>query len=368
MAGLQSTPVPQASRSRERVKTASFEPVGDLLNQVLSERYRLDSILGTGGMGTVYRATHVTIGKQLAVKVLAQEFANEETFRVRFLREAQAISQIGHENVVEVTDFGVTPTGSLYLAMELLEGEVLSDLLDRDGALGWARSKPIVLQVCRALQAAHDKGILHRDIKPENCFCIVRGESSDFVKVLDFGLAKMFMTEAGLETSLSAVGGILGTPEYMSPERIRGEQLDVRSDLYAVGVLAYELVTGCVPFSGDHYTLVLDQQLHAEPVPPSEVAPRAGIGPQLEAAILKALAKDREQRFDSVGALAEALSAADAAATGSAAASEGSAASAAIGPVPPASRERTYQAVIVVLGLMVLALGGLTAALALDWL
>lgn len=367
MRGLESTPVPEGPRTRERVKTTVFAPVGGLLHTVLGERYRLDSIVGAGGMGTVYRATHVTIGKQLAVKVLAQEFANEETFRGRFLREAQAISQIGHENVVEVTDFGVTPTGSLYLVMEMLEGEVLSEMLDREGALPWTRAKPIALQVCHALQSAHDKGILHRDIKPENCFCTQRPGRPDFVKVLDFGLAKMFAVEpgmdSGLETSLSAVGGIMGTPEYMSPERIRGERLDVRSDLYALGVLLYELVTGCVPYSGEHYTLVLDQQLHADPVPPRKVAPEAKIDPRLEAVILRALHKERDGRFATVGELAAALEAIE---TGPASpASVSAEVSRTAGSTP---KERLLTLIVLALAVVVLMLTGIVIGFATGWL
>lgn len=340
-----------ASRSRERVATAGFAPVDDLLGQVLDGRYRLDTVLGHGGMGTVYRATHVTIGKTLAVKILAQEFAGDETFRIRFLREAQAISQISHHNVVEVSDFGVTPNGSLYLVMEFLEGESLCDMLDREGGLGWACSKPIILQVCRALQSAHDKGILHRDVKPENCMRIVRSDNPNFVKVLDFGLAKMLMAEQGIEVSLSAKGGgIMGTPEYMSPERIRGESLDARTDVYALGVLAYELVTGCVPYSGDHYTKVLDQQLNAEPVPLRKVAPSLDIPRSIETVVLHAMEKDRDARFGSAGEFADALERADES-TSAAPVDSGAAA-----------RERTYRVLIIALVALVLLLSAILLA------
>ncbi len=332
-----------------------------MLGQVLDGRYRLDDVLGSGGMGTVYRATHVTIGKSLAVKVLAQEFANDEVFRIRFLREAQAVSQIDHENVVDVTDFGVTPTGSLYLVMEMLDGQSLSDLLNEDGGLGWARAKPIVMQVCRALESAHSKGILHRDIKPENCMRLTRAGNPNFVKVLDFGLAKMLMAEPGIEISLSAKGGVMGTPEYMSPERIRGEHLDARSDLYALGVLAYELVTGCVPFAGDHYTKVLDQQLNAAPVPLRKVAPMLDIPAPIEAAILKALAKDPDARFATAGEMAAALEAGG-----------GDGVPLSSGSLPAvdagaASRETTYRLIIVTLVLQVLLLSAVVAGQTLGW-
>lgn len=344
-----------SSMSRTRAPTSSFAQVGNLLGHVLDGRYRLESILGSGGMGTVYRASHVTIGKTLAVKVLAQEFAGDETFRKRFLREAQAVSQISHHNVVEVSDFGVTPTGSLYLVMEFLEGESLSDMLDREGGLGWQRAKPLILQVCRALQSAHDKGILHRDVKPENCMRISRTDNQNFVKVLDFGLAKMLMAEPGLDVSLSAKGGgIMGTPEYMSPERIRGLDLDARTDVYALGVLAYELVTGCVPYSGDHYTKVLDQQLNAAPVPPRKVSPNLDISRGVEGVILRALEKSRESRFASAGEMADAFEQVGAAVEPSAEAGSG-------------SHEGTYRAIIVVLVLLVFVLSAVVLGQTLKW-
>ena len=346
------------SRSRERVATQAFSQIGNLLGQVLDGRYRLDDILGSGGMGTVYRATHVTIGKTLAVKVLAQEFANDDAFRKRFLREAQAVSQISHHNVVEVSDFGVTPTGSLYLVMEFLEGESLSDMLDREGGLGWERAKPIVLQVCRALQSAHDKGILHRDVKPENCMRIARPDNPSFVKVLDFGLAKMLMAEPGLDVSLSAKGGgIMGTPEYMSPERIRGQTLDARSDVYALGVLAYELVTGCVPYAGDHYTKVLDQHLNAAPVPLRKVSPNLDIPREVEAVILRALEKSAAGRFPSAGEMADAFAAVETVGAPAGGKDPGA-----------ASRERTYRLIIFVLVAVVFLLSGVVLAQTMGWI
>lgn len=335
----------------------ALSPVSNLLGQVLDGRYRLHSVLGHGGMGTVYRATHVTIGKSLAVKVLADEFAGDDTFRKRFLREAQAVSQIAHHNVVDVHDFGVTPTGSLYLVMEYIDGESLADMLNRQGGLGWARAKPIIVQVCRALAAAHRKGILHRDVKPENCMRGVRPDEGNLVKVLDFGLAKMLMAEPGIDVSLSAKGGgIMGTPEYMSPERIRGLELDPRSDVYSLGVLAYELLTGCVPFSGDHYTKVLDQQLNAVPVPPRKVAPEVDIGRGVEAVILRALEKDPQQRFADAAQMADAFEQVETVLSGSA--SDGSAA---------AAREKTYRMIIFALVALVFVLSGVLFAEIMGW-
>lgn len=329
-----------------------------LTGEVLAERYRLVEVLGQGGMGCVYRAEHLTIGKQLAVKVLPRDLAADAEHRARFLREARAISHIDHENVVDVTDFGVASNGSMYLVMELLRGEGLTELLAREAPLPWTTAKAIFLQICRAIRAAHEKEILHRDIKPENCFLIKRGGNRHFVKVLDFGLAKALGGQPGLEASLTGVGRVLGTAEYMSPERVRDEPLDARSDVYSLGVLLYEMMTGSVPFAGEHHGQVFDQQMYAKPVPPRKVAPEAEIPAAVEAAILRALEKDPAQRFQNVAELAEALI------------------PIAIRPRPkprttttaPAvrsqsSRERVYVGAIVTLSLLVIGLGGMVVYL-----
>lgn len=349
-------------------------PADPLQGQVLGDRYRLVSVLGEGGMGTVYLAEHVAIGKQLAVKVLASEFAQQDSYRRRFLREAQAISQIAHENIVDVTDFGVTPNGSLYLVMELLQGENLADMLQTEGALAWSRAKAMILQVCRALHAAHEKGILHRDVKPENCFRIKRGANRDFIKVLDFGLAKILGSQAGIETSLTGTGRVIGTAEYMSPEQIRGEKLDPRSDVYSVGVVLYEMMTGCVPFAADHYTLVLDQQLHAQPVPPRTVAPTADISAALESVIMQTLQKDPGHRYQSIRDLAEALASIPSSVSTSVPpqqhVSVSSPYQAPLTHATPSSksREGMYIGIIVALSVMVLGLGLAVAAYAFGFI
>lgn len=373
------TPHGPGPRRRSR-STADAGTSGPLSGQVLGERYRLLTVIGEGGMGTVYLAEHTAIGKKLAIKVLAAEFAEDETYRRRFLREAQAISQISHENVIDVTDFGVTPQGSLYLVMELLEGSGLADVLRNEGALPWPRAKTLLLQICAGLQAAHDRGILHRDIKPENCFLTQRG-TGDFVKVLDFGLAKILGAPQGLEVSLTGTGRVIGTAEYMSPEHIRGETLDVRSEVYALGILAYELVTGCVPFAAETYPLVMDQQLYAEPVPPRQI--RSELPSALDQAILRALEKQRERRFASVADLAAAVAAIDDPPSVSLPASPlGASSSRSYTSVPgrstsssevirraaQRSREALYLGIIVVLTAIVLSLAMVLAAYVLGWI
>ena len=279
----------------------------DLCGVVLADRYRLLRILGRGAMGYVYVAQHVAIDKMIAVKVLGVQWARQSEFRRSFLVEAKATSRIRHDNVIEVHDFGETPNDSVFMAMELLRGEALSELIAREGALAWPRAKGIALQVCRALHCAHDLGVLHRDVKPENCFRTKRGANRDFIKLLDFGLAKIFGKEDDPHSSLTRAGAIFGTPEYMSPEQARGRPVDARTDVYASGVLLYELVTGQVPFSGATFMDVLTKQCTEPPPPPSVMAPHVGIPTELDLVILRALEKDVDARFQSMRELAEAI-------------------------------------------------------------
>ena len=282
-------------------------PTDDLVGTVLADRYRILKRLGEGGMGTVYLAEHTTIRKKLAVKVLAPEYAQKSDLVDRFLQEARAASMISQENVVEITDFDASG-GVVFFVMEFLEGEDLSDTVKREGPLPWPRVKPIMLQICRALQAAHDRGIIHRDMKPENCYRIKRGKSEDFIKVLDFGIAKVTGDEGG-DKGLTRTGMIFGTPEYMSPEQARGERPDHRVDVYAVGVIMYELLTGRVPFTADTFMGILTKHMFEPPPAPSAANPNVEIPPDVEAIILKALQKDKELRFSSMDEMAAAIEA-----------------------------------------------------------
>jgi tRNA A-37 threonylcarbamoyl transferase component Bud32 len=283
--------------------------VGDLIGTLLLGRYRVVKKLGEGGMGTVYLGEHATIGKKFAVKVLSYEYAHKDDLRERFLQEARAASMISQENVVEITDFGDTPDGSVFFIMEFLQGEDLSDTLKKEGRLPWSRAKPIMLQICRALGAAHDAGIIHRDMKPENCYRIARGSNEDFIKVLDFGIAKVTSEDEGEGKGLTRTGMIFGTPEYMSPEQAQGAKPDHRVDIYAVGVILYELLTGEVPFSADTFMGILTKHMFEVPRAPSALVPDAEIPLEVENIILKAMQKDRELRFSSMREMAEAIEA-----------------------------------------------------------
>ena len=283
--------------------------VQDLIGTTLLGRYKVIKKLGEGGMGTVYLGEHATIGKKFAVKVLSHEFAHKDDLRERFLQEARAASMISQENVVEITDFGDTPDGSVFFVMEFLAGEDLSDTVKSQGKLPWARVKPIMLQICRALAAAHDAGIIHRDMKPENCYRVRRGKNEDFIKVLDFGIAKVTSDEDGEGKGLTRTGMIFGTPEYMSPEQAQGARPDHRVDVYATGVIMYELLTGRVPFQADTFMGILTKHMFEVPEAPSAVVPDANIPPEVEAIILKAMQKDRELRFAGMVEMAEAIEA-----------------------------------------------------------
>src|SRR6266705_2089685 len=221
-------------------------PVDRLIGQVFDGKYRLDETLGGGGMGTVYRATHLLIDRPVALKVLSQRFVGDQTAQQRFRREARAAGRMQHPNAVTVTDFGATDDGYLYIVMELLEGRTLRDLLAHEGPLDPARAVSIMLQVCAAVGAAHDAGLIHRDLKPANIFIEQRPNLPAVVKVLDFGVAKLAVEEHDDDyQTLTQVGSIIGTPRYMSPEQCSGAMpLTPASDVYSLGIILYEMLTG----------------------------------------------------------------------------------------------------------------------------
>jgi serine/threonine-protein kinase len=277
------------------------------INKMVADRYRIIAKIGEGGMGAVYLAEHVFIEKKMALKLLHGEYAHKADLVARFLHEAKAASKIDHPNVVQISDFGQTETGNVFFAMEYLKGEDLSSHIKNDGPWKWKRAKGVFIQICRALQAAHSKGIIHRDMKPENVLLIQKEEQADFVKVLDFGIAKM----AGLESTggqrLTRTGMIFGTPEYMSPEQARGDKPDHRVDIYALGCIMYEMLTGDVPFKADTFMGVLTKHMFDPVPPPRKTYPSADIPGAVEALIMKALEKNRDKRFSSMTEMAEAL-------------------------------------------------------------
>ncbi len=281
----------------------------DLVGTMLLGRYSVTRKIGQGGMGAVYEATHTLIGKRVAVKVLLDKYAGKEQVVARLEQEARLASSIGHEHIIDITDFGKTDDGRTFVVMEFLEGESLGELLSREGPLPEARIVDVAYQVASALGAAHDKGIVHRDVKPENVF-LLRRKDRDFAKVVDFGISKSLRSsDAGEDDSprLTQTGMVLGTPLYMSPEQARGdEDLDHRIDIYALGVIMYELATGRVPFTGTNYLSIISQVLNDTPKPPRTYRPE--LSEELEAVILKALEKDRANRYQTTAEMLADLS------------------------------------------------------------
>jgi serine/threonine-protein kinase len=299
------TPVLPAASSPALAATvaapASDAAFDSLIGATLAGRYEIVRRIGEGGMGAVYEARHAVIGKRVAVKVLLEKFLTKSDFVARLLQEARLASSIGHENIVDVTDFGTTDDGRSFVVMEFLDGEALSQLIMREAPLPVERSLRIARQVASALGAAHAKGIYHRDVKPENVYLVRRGEA-DFVKVVDFGISKAVKQggneEGGDAYRLTHTGLLLGTPLYMSPEQARGdEDLDHRVDIWALGVMMYECLTGEVPFRGNNYLGIISQVLTHTASPPSKVRPELGIPDAVEAVVMRAMAKDRTQRY-----------------------------------------------------------------------
>jgi serine/threonine-protein kinase len=282
-----------------------------LIGTTLAGRYNIVGRVGTGGMGTVYRAEQVGLAREVALKVLKQEASYDREVVARFQREAKAMSMLLHANTVRVFDFGEDPSGHLYLAMELLEGELLTACSEREGALDVKKAIEIAQQILRSLAEAHSKGLIHRDLKPDNIYLArIEGHTGPVVKVLDFGIAKVFRDDAKPMDQLETQAGtVFGTPRYMSPEQAQGKPLDQRSDLYAVGVLLYQLLVGHPPFIDDDAVVVMAKHIREMPVPPTKAAPERPIPKSLERVVLRALAKDPNARPASADELDRALAA-----------------------------------------------------------
>lgn len=275
---------------------AGEAPVDPLIGHTLDEKYHLESRLGIGGMGTVYRARHMLIDRPVAVKVLNPRFVEDEAARTRFRREAKAAGRLQHTNAVTVTDFGQSSDGYVYLVMELLEGRTLREVLAKEAPLDTARSVSLMLQVSAAVAAAHEAGIIHRDLKPANIFIVQHSEVPAVVKVLDFGIAKLAADSLDDDDhkTLTQVGAMIGTPRYMSPEQCNGEDLTPAADVYSLGVILYELLTGTVPFSGTSPLAIAVKHTSETPRSPREFV--SSIPEALEKIVLRTLEKRPEDR------------------------------------------------------------------------
>ena len=278
------------------------------LPRLLGGRYQLDAKLGAGGMGVVYRASDLTMHRSVAVKLIrgVDGVALDEEVAGRFLREAKNTARIQHEHIIEVFDLGRSDQGDMYFVMELLEGESLSTKLRRDGKLSVDVGVHIARQMCAALNVAHAAGIIHRDLKPANVMLIERAGRGDYVKVLDFGVAKSYTPDQ--QTQLTHTGMLVGTVEYMAPEQIMGRTVDGRTDIYALGVVMYRMFTGKAPFRDGGVPALIHAHLNVFPKPMTDTAPE--IPGALDRVVLRCLAKQPEQRYESMEELSRALASA----------------------------------------------------------
>ena len=285
---------------RPKLREATTDP---LLGKLLGERFQVQEQIGQGASGTIYRAEHVTLRRKVAIKVLHTELSRDDLAVERFRREATTVAEIDNEHIVEIHDFGRTFDGRLYLAMELLEGETLDHVLEREKTLSVERAADILIQVGEALMEAHAIGYVHRDLRPRNVYLAVRRGKANFVKLLDFGLAKLVETEG--QAASTSLGMTFGDPKYMSPEQARGDRIDRRADIYQLGCVAYEMLTSAPPFTGSRVFDILTKQVTEIPEPlPTR---RPGVPSWMEAAVAKMLAKDPENRFATTTRMVEAL-------------------------------------------------------------
>ncbi|HWP43180.1 MAG TPA: serine/threonine-protein kinase, partial [Blastocatellia bacterium] len=277
-----------------------------LLGRTIADHYKLVLKIGQGGMGVVYKAEHVRITRPSAIKILNPEYAGNPEFVARFGREAELASRINHPNAVGIYDVGEEEDGLVYIAMEYVDGELLSKIIKREGPLPLERAVNIARQVAEALDAAHELDIVHRDLKPDNIMICKRRGKSDWVKVVDFGIAKRANHGVGYQ-NLTRRGLVLGTPEYMAPEQLLREPLDTRSDIYSLGLVVYRMLTGKLPFDGPTPQSRMIKKLTEPPLSLRSVRPQLRISPQVEAVIMKALAMDRKNRYQTSLEFAAAL-------------------------------------------------------------
>ena len=299
---IEQTPTPTSKTTVKR-KLPEEDP---MIGRVIAGRYRLIEKLGQGGMGAVYKGQHVKINRLTAIKVLTSELVSNQEFIARFQREAEMASQIDHPNAVAIYDFGEAEDGLIYIAMEFVNGKPLSAILKKDRTIALERVVRIAKQAAEALSAAHNLGIIHRDFKPDNIMICDKPGRPDWVEVVDFGIAKRAVADTQ-QTGLTQAGFVLGTPLYMSPEQVMGEELDARSDLYSLALVVYEMLTAALPFSGTTTQSQMMKRVIDPPMPLTLARPQLTLPPAVEAVILRALSRKPDDRYSSTTEFAEAL-------------------------------------------------------------
>ena len=291
------TDIPPPAHVNSERPPGSTDPY---IGTTFDHRYKIDRLLGEGGMGFVYLARHKVIDKKVAVKVLRAEMAKDREILERFLQEARAASSIGNPHIIDISDFGDLPDGSTYFVMEFLDGLSLVQFNDKNNRQPLDVIAKITIQMANGLAAAHERGIIHRDLKPENIFIVTRGLDKHFVKILDFGIAKVATSG---ENKLTLAGAVFGTPHYMSPEQAAGAPLDHRTDIYSLGVILYELVSGVLPFTADNFMGILSQHMYQAPPPLGKLNLDPPCPAELEAIILKCMSKAPDDRYPDMTAL-----------------------------------------------------------------
>ncbi len=298
------------TRSSEHL--AQTSPKAKLIGHEVGGRYRVLSKLGEGGMGAVYRAEQISLKRIVALKILKPELSSEPGLVRRFNTEATLAAKLNHPNTVTLYDFGQDHDGSLYIAMEFIEGHSLRQVLVREGPLAPARVFAIVTQICGSLADAHSTGIVHRDLKPDNVMLFVRGKQKEAVSVLDFGIAKLRDEHGNItQQPMTQVGDILGTPQYMAPEQIRGDRVDARTDVYALGVMLYEMLTARLPFEGATVLALLSKHLTEVPLSPSQKRPELAIPQAMSDLVMRCLAKSPAERPGSMDEVEQSLATID---------------------------------------------------------
>jgi eukaryotic-like serine/threonine-protein kinase len=292
------------SRDRSPLRPAAAGAAHGLVGQLLGDRYHIESRIGEGGMGEVYLATHVLMGRRCALKVMSQALSRDPDAVTRFNREATNASRISHPNVCAIYDFGLTPDGLVYLAMEFVDGRTLTALAEERGPMPVTAAVDLMTQCAAGLEAAHDLGIVHRDLKPDNIMVISRPDR-DTVKLVDFGIAKAIAGDQGQR--VTKTGFVVGTPEYMSPEQLAGDPIDGRSDQYSLALVFYRLITGQLPFEGTSIQETLVKRLTDPPRPLALARPEGKFPAGLQGVMDRALARQPAQRYPSVVAFVDAL-------------------------------------------------------------